>query len=150
MALVEEGRFVRTTIEKSVVKLACERHWNEDFIAELEENMNMQEYNVKIGNYLKFMHLDQKFHGIIFKVCKKERTCALIKEMNSDFYRVRMLSLKVIIDMDNFLLQHREIMNAIKEKDAVRAEKAMEIHLTSLESDQEVMKKEYPHFIKMN
>ena len=148
MALVEEGRFVRTTLEKTVVRLACDKFWSEKLMLELEENMNMQEFNVSIKNYIKLMELDQKFHRIIFKACKKERTCSLIEDMNSDFYRIRVLRLKAIIDMDSFLSQHKEIMYAIKNKDAERAEKAMEIHLTSVQSDQEVVKKEYAHLVK--
>lgn len=150
MALVEEGRFVRKTLEKEVVKQACEEYWSNNLIAELEENMNAQEYNAGIGNYQKLMELDIKFHRIIFKACKKERTCTLIEEMNSDFNRVRMLRLKVIIDINNFLAQHREIKDAIKERNPVRAEKAMDIHLSCVESDQEVAKKEYPYYIKLN
>lgn len=148
MDLVDEGRFVRKTLEKSIVRLACNEFWSENLVLDLEENLNMQEFTVGINNFLKLMDLDEKFHQIIFKACKKERTHSLIEGLNSDFYRIRMLRLKAKVDLDEILKQHKEIMCAIKERDADRAEQAIVTHLTSVKSDQEVVKREFPDFIK--
>lgn len=148
MELVSEGRFVRKTLEKSIVRMACTDFWSEELVMELEENMNMQEFVVSRNNLLKLMDLDEIFHRIIFKYCKKERTCSLVEGLSSDFYRIRMLRVKSNSDLDEILAQHKEIMNSIKERDPERAERAMDMHLSSVKSDQEVVKRDFPHFVK--
>ncbi len=143
---VEEGRFVRTTLEKALIKLVCENYVNDGLITNLEENIHMQEFNINIKNYLKIMQLDEEFHRIIFKACNKERTHSVIESLNYDFYRIRMFRITSSIRLDIVFAQHVDIKNAIKAKDALWAEKAMDEHLTSVKFDQEIVRQEYPEY----
>jgi len=141
---VEEGRFTRVTLEKALVRLICENYPDEVLINSLEENMHMQEFAVKNKNNSKLVQLDEEFHKALFKACKKERIHSVIESLNYDFYRLRMLTSTISI---NFVYsQHKEIVDAIKTKDASKAEKATEEHLTAIKLDQEVIKKQFPQY----
>jgi len=144
MDYVEEGRFTRVTLEKALASLICERYVNQELITMLEENLHMLEFNISNKNILKIVELDEVFHKILFRACKKERIHDVIESLNYDFYRLRMLT--STISMNFVYSQHKEIIEAIKDRDVARAEKAIEEHLESVMFDQEVIKKEYPEY----
>lgn len=141
---VEEGRFTRVTLERALVRLICENYVDDKLISGLEENMHMQDFAVKTKNYAKLVQLDEEFHKILFKACKKERINSVIESLNYDFYRLRMLT--STISLNSVYMQHKEIVDAIRIKDALKAEKATEEHLTAVKVDQEVIKKQYPQY----
>lgn len=145
--LVEEARFVRCTLEKAVIALASQGMDNQ-YIMELEENLNRQEYHAGMSNYSKLLHLDNQFHRIIFKAFKKERTYAFIESMNSHFNRVRMLRLAASFHLEKVLSEHHRILEAIREKDGEKAVNIMEEHLSSIIIVQEILKQKYPDYFK--
>lgn len=144
---VEEGWFTRITLESAIVGLLCENFVTEELIKDLEENLYMQDYYSSKKDLFKLMSMDEAFHRLLYKACKKERTCTIIEGLNYDYYRTRVLSLSSIIKLETLLVQHMDIKNAILEKDRVRAMKAMEEHLNSVKFDEEILKRDYPEFL---
>jgi GntR family transcriptional regulator, rspAB operon transcriptional repressor len=148
--LVEEARFLRITLEKAVVRLAS-HDISEKYIAELEANLNMHQFYASKKNYFKFMDLDNEFHHIIFKACKKDSIYSLIETMNSHLDRIRMLRLAANIDVETILLQHQNILAVIKEGNAEKAEKVMAEHLTiNTKMEQEMLRQQYPKYFKID
>lgn len=143
---VEEGRFTRVTLEKALMQLICKEYLSSELITDLEENLYLLEYVIKTKNNIKIVQLDEEFHKILFKACKKERIHSVIESLNYDFYRLRMLT--TTISMNFVYSQHKEIVEALKERDLSRAEKAIEEHLTAVKFDQVVIKNEYPEYFK--
>lgn len=145
---VEEGWFTRITLEKAIVKLVCENFVDDQVIKELDENLHFQEYYINKKEFLKIMFMDEAFHKILYAACKKERTYNAIESLNFDYYRTRILSLSSIIKMETVFTQHVDIKNAIKDRDSKKAQRAIEIHLNSVKMDKEILKREYPEFLK--
>jgi DNA-binding GntR family transcriptional regulator len=145
--IVEEANFLRVTLEKVIVKLACQT-MTDKYIMALEENLKLQEFYAENKNSLKLLEIDNQFHRIIFKACKKERTFSLMESINTHFNRVRMLRLAANINLDKVLSQHREILAAIKEKNSEQAEQAMELHLDSRDIETVILKEQYPDYFK--
>ncbi len=145
--LVEEARFLRLTLEKAIVRLAC-NFLTAQYIEELEENLHRQEFYLTNSNSSKLLELDNQFHRIIFKACKKERIFILIESVNTHFDRVRMLRLTASLKVDKILSEHHEILSAIKEKDAEKSEKIIETHLTSFMIEQELLQQQFPDYFK--
>lgn len=141
---VEEGRFTRVTLEKALARLICENYVDDELITRLEENLHMLEFAIKIKSNLKIVQLDEDFHKILFKACKKERIHDVIESLNYDFYRLRMLT--TTISMNFVYSQHKAIIDGLKSRDVAAAERAMEEHLTAVKFDQEVIKEEYPEY----
>jgi DNA-binding GntR family transcriptional regulator len=145
--IVAEANFLRATLEKVVVKLAC-REMTTEYLAELEVNLKLQNVYVENKNSAKLLELDNQFHQMIFKACKKERIYSLMESLNTHYDRVRMLRLATNINLDKILSQHWEILNAIKQQNPEKAEQTMEIHLADRDIETVILKQQYREYFK--
>jgi DNA-binding GntR family transcriptional regulator len=145
--IVEEAKFLRLTLEKAIIQLVC-RDISAQYIMELEENLKRQEFCLNKGNFTKLLKLDDQFHHLFFKACQKERTYFLMDSFNSHFNRVRMLRLTANSDIDMIVSQHYKILAAIKEKDAEKAVRAVEVHLERLGIESELVQQQYSSYFK--
>nr|WP_239565271.1 GntR family transcriptional regulator [Brevibacillus fulvus] len=144
---VEEARFIREHLERATVVLACEKIDSESLL-ELESNLLTQQLCVQDKNYTKLFALDEDFHATIARGCGKSRVWSVIQQTNVHLNRIRILRLAANYNWDTILQQHREILNAIKEKDQEKADRVMKEHLTLVISEQEDLKKAYPEYFK--
>lgn len=149
--LAEEARFVREIVESKIVGLCCEKLTDET-IFNLEVNLKMQEMLVtsQLGNkeVEKFLDLDEGFHKALFVCCGKERTWKMIQDMAGHLNRFRMLRLADIkvFDWDVLRDHHKEIFEAIRERDKTKAETLMSEHLRLMLSEKDILLKEYPEY----
>jgi len=146
MEMVEESRFMRCVLEKAIVELACDMLSEDDMVA-LEENVHLQDSCVSRSDYKRLLYLDNSFHELLFKVCNKERTYSLIESMMTHFNRVRILNLAEM-DMQRTVDDHKEILQAIKNKDKKTAVASMERHLTRVILDQSYLAEKHPEYFK--
>jgi len=146
MEIVEESRFMRCVLEKAIVELACDMLSEEDMVA-LEDNIHLQESCVKRSDYKRLLSLDNSFHELLFKACNKERTHNLIEGMMTHFDRVRILNLAEM-DMQRTVNDHKEILQAIRNKDKERAVANMTRHLTRVILDQSYLAEKHPEYFK--
>lgn len=146
MDVVEESRFMRCALEKAIVKLCCDVLSHTD-IATLEENLRLQESCVGCKDYKYLLSLDDSFHEYLFKACGKEMTYSLIKSVMSQFDRVRILNF-VEMDMEITVNEHKQILQAIKNKDKEMSENLMEKHLTRVIFDMSYLKEKHPEYFK--
>lgn len=142
---VEEGRFIREKVEKEIVILACQE-FPEEFRFKLESNIAMQELCVGQNNFLKLFELDEEFHQILFRGCRKIRTWNMLQLLNSHFQRLRLLRLSRDSNWENIISQHKEIYRLIVNKNAEQASKVMEQHLRLVVIEQDLLKERYPHY----
>lgn len=147
LSLVEEARFLRLTVEKAIVRMACDLI-TPQYIEQLEENLHHQDFYLSSSNSPKLLELDNQFHRILFKTCKKERIFLLIESVNTHFNRIRMLRLTASFKVDKIIAEHRELLSAIKEKDPEKLEKMIEIHLTGFKIEHGLLQEQYPNYFK--
>lgn len=145
-ALVEEDRFLRLVLENSVVKMACDMATKEDILA-LEANLKLQDFYLQNSSPNELLKLDDKFHKMLFSICKKDRIYAFMNSMTIHFDRVRNLSLVAIKDI-KIVNDHREILNAIRNKDKKAGEAIMTKHLSRYKVDDELLRAKYPEYYK--
>lgn len=144
--LVDEVRMVRLVLEHAMVELACDHASAEDFIL-LEENIRLHEFYLQHQVVEKQLELDNQFHELLFSICNKEFTHELLDGMMAHFDRVRSLSLTAIKG-SNVILDHKEILNAIKNKDKILSKELITNHLSRYKTDEVALKKQYPHYFK--
>jgi DNA-binding GntR family transcriptional regulator len=144
--LVEEARFIRLILEKAMVEMACEVA-TADNLAELEENLKLQEFYLINPAKDKQLQLDNEFHELLFHICNKKFTYDLLSGMMTHFDRVRGLSLLVIKDMKT-ISDHRLLVNAIRNKDKGAANEIITKHLSRYTVDEKELKTKYPNFFK--
>lgn len=148
MDVVEETRFLRCAVEKAIVQLCCDVLSHSD-IVHLEENVRQQELCVERQNYKYLLSLDNSFHEYLFKACNKKMIYGLIKSAMAQFDRVRILNL-LEMDMEVTVKEHKQILEAIKNKEKEMAEKFMEQHLTRVIFDMSYLKEKHPEYFKIN
>ncbi|MCB2353645.1 GntR family transcriptional regulator [Clostridium estertheticum] len=144
---VEDARFMRLKLEQAVIELACE-DFQESYLFDLESNINQQQFCVLKKNYTAAFNLDNSFHELIFKGCKKERIFNAIHFMNGDFDRIRALNLISSMNMDLVVAQHKSIIDAIKAKDSELGIKIVGEHLSKVNDDKMILLREYPEYFK--
>ncbi|GGG04418.1 GntR family transcriptional regulator [Paenibacillus abyssi] len=144
---VEEARFVREQLEPAVVRLACGR-FTADQRIQLESNLILFEKYVEEKDYSKLFDLDIRFHEILFTGSGKERTWAIVHSLNAHLSRIRMLSLASEYNWTTIIAQHREVVEAIKTKDADRGERVMREHVSLIVLDQEALIRAHPDYFK--
>ncbi len=139
--LVNEARFLRLIVEKSMVEMACDIASEEDILL-LEENVKLQDFYLAnpIGD--RQLELDNEFHELLFRICNKNLTYNLISGMLTHFDRVRKLSLVVIKD-HKIISDHKVLIEAIKNKDKATASEVITKHLTRYTVDEEELRKQY-------
>nr|WP_295972586.1 GntR family transcriptional regulator [uncultured Bacillus sp.] len=129
LQLIEEAAFMRYTLEKEVMKMACQS-FPEDKLRELKRNVALQEEIVvqKTTDCLAFHKLDTKFHSIIFQGNYKEHVWNAITRLSTHYNRMRVLS-----EMENSyhtaFSEHKNIIKLIEEKDIEHVEEVVHKHI---------------------
>jgi len=144
---VEEARFMRQTLEKAVIKLACQ-NFPPKLLFELQSNLHAQEFCAKEKNFLRLFNLDEEFHRIIFEGCNKERLWLLISQISIDFNRTRVLKLLSNFNLENVILQHQKLVKAIVNKKPIVGAEVIENHLNKVDIDLNKLKLSYPSYFK--
>jgi DNA-binding GntR family transcriptional regulator len=147
LGLLEEGRFVREHIEKAVVREVCVT-FNDNQLFQLETNLTMQEFCLEKGTHNRLFQLDEEFHQILFQICNKTRSWEMIRRMNSHFDRLRMLRLAQNHNWNVLIDQHKEIFQAISDKNPDEAELIMEKHMKLVIVELEDLIAENPEYFK--
>lgn len=133
---VEEAIFLRETLEKQIVKLACQS-FPGDKLFELQSSITLQKLCIEEGNYIKFFELDELLHKCIFDGCKKNRIWSLIQQMSTHYDRVRMLNVAGRYNWTRIFEQHQDLVRAIRERDVSLGTKTIELHLKKVWTDME-------------
>lgn len=134
LQLIEEAAFMRYTLEKEVLKLACESFSTEK-IVELRENVAAQEELLgKEGMEREFHLLDTSFHSIIFQENKKEHVWGAITRLSTHYNRMRLLS-EMEHSFDEAILQHKKIINIIENKEVNKVEDIISQHIIHSKKD---------------
>lgn len=147
LSAVEDGRFIREHLERAVVKEACKEFSQENVLA-LEMNLKFQKLYIENHNNKKLFEADEEFHKIIFEGCNKKRIWSSINDSNTEFQRIRVLRLTANSSWYDIYLQHKEIFDAIKNKDPEKAQEYMKEHLNMVTFDKNAVKESYPNYFK--
>lgn len=144
MNLVEEAVFMRATIEAAVTEMACKIATEEDII-QLEENINLQEFYQSKSNVEKIMELDNAFHKAMYEITNKIQCHYMVKTMNIHYDRFRELRMHAS-DTTIVINEHKAILEAIKNKDPVKAKELLLQHLNRHTVDEKEVRAKYPQF----
>lgn len=143
---VEESKFMRLSLEKSVMERAC-ADFPSDALYRLEENLNRQEFCHSHRMEQQSFDLDNQLHRIIFCGCGFDHIWDMIRMMSADYDRVRTLKLTRLCDGD-ILEDHRALVKAIREKDPVPGLRVMEKHIMQLDEDKAILREQFPMYFR--
>lgn len=125
---------VRKALDTLAVKLACERI-TEDEIIKLKMAEEEFERVLKVGDTTQIAEADVAFHDVIQVASKNKRLKSMISNLAERIYRYRFEYIKQQSDGGKTLvMEHREIIRCIEEKEVDEAIKAIELHIDNQES----------------
>ncbi len=126
---VLQARFIRMAIELETARVACERLTEADFSA-MEAILAQQERAVAARDPAAFHDLDDQFHRELCERAGVGFAWETAREMKSHMDRVRYLSLSFA--SERAFEEHKDILAAIRARDAERATQMVRLHLSRI------------------
>jgi DNA-binding GntR family transcriptional regulator len=145
---VEESKFLRESLEKEVLKLACGGTFPPEGLELLRQHIGLQEKCMREKDFLQLFALDESMHGAIFAALNKGRIWGAIQQMNSHYNRVRMLNLFYGYNWPLIVEQHRLLVQAIAAGDAAAGEAVLDVHLNKVIIDLRELQQDFSHYFK--
>ncbi|MGL5329502.1 MAG: GntR family transcriptional regulator [Peptostreptococcaceae bacterium] len=128
--LIEEAVFMRYTLEKEVLRQACES-FPEDLVMELEKNIFAQSLIInKPDNDIEFHDLDKEFHKLLFLGTNKVHIWDSITSISTHYNRMRLLS-EMKSNKEQIVNQHKVYLDMIKNKSVDGIENVIKGHIKS-------------------
>jgi len=119
---------IRSYLEGLCARWACE-HINEAQIEALDEILYLSEFHARREHHEQLVDLDNKFHELIYEASDSK----ILDHMLTDFHhyveRIRKITLSRTSRATKSNAEHTAILNAIKERDADRAEELAHEHM---------------------
>lgn len=126
----------RQTLEVSVAGMAAERANGDDLAAISDEVTGMF---ASSDNPQALLAHDIRFHRAVAVASGNPILASLVEMVSSIFYKLRRRTATQARDLRPIAETHRQIYQAIRERDRARAERLMCEHLLVAEQDQEVV-----------
>ena len=118
---------VRMIFELNAVELACSRITQEDITNMINANSEMKRTLHSSEEQIMVASMD--FHKAIIDACKNHLFSAIFACLKDVQYAGRRKSLEIKLRYENAVQEHDQIINAIKDRDAILAKKLMKEHL---------------------
>lgn len=125
---------IRIALEGLAIRLATEFITDDD-LQRLEKLMERHTEALAQRNVPKAMQINSEFHSLIINRCKNQRLVESLILLDDHLKRYRLLSIAQGLRLEKSVPEHRNIFEALKERNASKAETAMKEHLHSAMQD---------------
>ena len=125
---VKDIYMIRSLLEGLCARLATEKITKEQ-LEEMEENIYLADFHASKGHMDQMAELDNRFHDILYEACDSKMLEHTLRDYHQYVLRVRQKTLSTNTRGRASNDGHRQIMEAIKEKDADRAEQLANGHI---------------------
>ena len=129
-ALVEEARFAREVLEVAILSIVCE-NVTEESLVQLRQNVRFQQLSQEpeMSGTFDLMELDNQFHEILYAASNSKMLEHVLREFHEYVLRVRRKTLSDDARGVQSNAEHRQIMEAIRQRDADLAEQLANAHI---------------------
>ncbi|MDD2972408.1 MAG: GntR family transcriptional regulator [Lachnospiraceae bacterium] len=125
---VRDIYMMRSLLEGLCARWATE-NISEEKMEEMEENIYLSEFHAQKGHYEQLAELDNRFHEIMYESCNSKMLEHTLRDFHQYVLQVRKKNLASIQRGKASNHEHKLIMEAIKEKDASKAEQLANTHM---------------------
>ena len=98
-------------------------------LAELLESVELSEFYIKKNNTEKLKELDSEFHEAIYRATENKPLCKTLSELHRKIKTYRKLSLTVPGRLERSVAEHREIYEAIAQRNGELADTLTSLHV---------------------
>lgn len=123
---------VRRSLEELAIELACQR-MTPDSVDDLERKQ--EEFRVAIlrGNAMEIAETDEAYHDVIYKGTCNDRLVQMINNLREQMYRYRLEYIKDEEKRQILLMEHDNILEAVRQRKVEEAKEAMREHIDNQE-----------------
>lgn len=125
---VQDIYMMRSLLEGLCARLASE-YITKEQLEEMEENVYLSEFHAAKGHYDQMAELDNRFHEILYEASHSKMLENQLKDYHQYVLRVRQKTLSNNVRSKASNEEHKQIMEAIKNKDAQSAETLANQHI---------------------
>lgn len=138
--------FMRKTIEREVIRIACENHTPES-ISEMHEELQAQKVFLKIkdGRVSMFL-LDNSFHRLIYEIANHGDSWKVLQKNGGAFNRLRTLDVLDPDYSDRRFQEHVELTEIIQNNKIDAIDEFVERHLDALENTLPKLMEKHPSY----
>lgn len=123
---------VRRALDALAVELACDRITDEE-LKQLKRACDHFEVETKTGNANQVARADVELHDIILAASGNERLVQMIGNVSQQMYRYRLEYVKEEVHYERLIQEHRQIYEAIRDKDKIAGANAIKVHIDNQE-----------------
>ncbi|MDW7675282.1 MAG: GntR family transcriptional regulator [Bacillota bacterium] len=124
---------IRAALEALASGLAAERITEEE-LEDLERHLVKVNEYTEAQNLHSLVEIDTSFHDILYKASRNERLVQIISNLREQIMRFRTTSLAVPGRMKEALLEHKELVEAISERNIAKAQELAQRHVENAEN----------------
>ena len=125
---VKDIYMIRSKLEGLCASWACE-HITDEQLEEMEENIYLAKFHAEKGHFEQMSELDSRFHEIMYEACQSKMLEHLLRDFHQYVQRVRKKTLSTIDRSLASNAEHQAIMEAIKAKNAQKADELATLHI---------------------
>lgn len=123
---------VRRSLEELAIELACQRMTPES-VVELEKKQEEFRDAVLNGSAMEIAETDEAYHDVIFKGTCNDRLVQMINNLREQMYRYRLEYIKDEDKRQVLIIEHDNILKAVRLRKVEEAKEAMREHIDNQE-----------------
>jgi DNA-binding GntR family transcriptional regulator len=124
---------IRAALEGLAAELAAERITEEE-LEELERQLHYVARCVEEGDLPGLVEADTRFHELLYRASRNQRLTQIIGNLREQIQRFRTTSLATPGRMQETLEEHKKIVEALAQRNAVLARRLAEEHIENAEN----------------
>lgn len=128
----EKSRFIRESIDIYTLKQGLRASAFDEIISVQQQLIDRQAFTYLQKDYVTFNHLDVEFHSNFYHAIDKSYLIPYLGNDDVHYMRLRFLAIRDDINPMRTIVQHQEILNAIKLNCESQLEEAISDHLNNL------------------
>ena len=142
---VDQERFIRWAVEKSVVRECCGKCTDEHYVM-LNKYIDKQEEAAAANDITAEIQTDNAFHSYVFEIAGKKQCWNIINSNSYNYARIRLLAYKYGDIEGNKCDQHRNIARYIFLNKPAEAVAEVENHLNQVMVEKQRIIDKHPEF----
>ncbi|MDY3006863.1 GntR family transcriptional regulator [Anaerococcus sp. AGMB00486] len=141
----KELLFFRSSLEQNAVIEICKKG-NLTLEKEFNEIIEKEQMLHQTNDFEKLIKLDNRFHELIFEELNYKKIPKIIENNTSYLIRMRILRLKANIRQTNYIDEHKNILELIKNNSPKEASRLITSHILELIDDMKILNNKYPDY----
>lgn len=121
---------IRAKLEGLCAAMAAE-HVTEEQLEKMEETILLSDFHVEKGNFEQVCQQDGEFHKLLYEASGSRILAHTLLDFHQYLQRVRMASVRQRKRTQPSTREHKEILEAIRKKDAADADRAAYQHIVN-------------------